>query len=262
MKTQSWKRSLLILLISLAWLMTGCCKTTMAPAKAPDPETTEAPSPLQEMYIKSLRDALNPEPDEIRHDLTAIYPGNPDLVWKEDGGGMLLVVSWVSRDYYSPNLGKTYNTGKYPIWVSAANQLKDFIVKNHPDLKGEALQIRLRQLLGLPPHDKKPFVVEFWVHPNDLFRPAPDNEIDDATAGLNLPADTSPAYRLWFNQLRASSYVMDACETGYPWTQLGYTYDWAGVNDGNEVGLSEFVIKTNADVIVESVTPTEEYFQP
>ncbi len=262
METRSWKRNLVILSISLAWLITGCCKTATAPTAAPESAAAEAPSPLQEMYLESLEDALNPEPDEISHDLTAIYPGAPGLVWKEDGDGMLLMASLVTRDYYSTYIGKPYNTGKYTIWVTAAYQLKDFIVKNHPNLKGEALMMRLRQLNGLPPDVEKPFVVEFWVQPKDLFRPAPDNEIDDATAGLNLPTDATPAYRLWLNQLRAKSYVMDACETGYPWTQLGYTYDWAGVDNGKEVGLSEFVIRTNADVIIKSVTPTEEYFQP
>ncbi|MCP4693801.1 MAG: hypothetical protein GY859_37550 [Desulfobacterales bacterium] len=259
MKTQSWKRGLVILALSLVWLIAGCGKTRQV---APAPSEPETPSPLREMYIKALQDALNPEPHEISRDLTAIVPGNPDLVWKGDGGGMLLVVSWVGKDYYSPYVNKTYNTGKYTVWVTAANEVKEFVAKNHPDLKGEALELRLRQLLGLPPDDKKRFMVEFWVHPEDLFRPAPDNEIDDASAGLNLPADVTPAHRLWFNRLRADSYVMDACQTGYPWTQLGYTYDWAGVNDGSEVGPSEFVIRTNSDVIVKSVTPTEKYFKP
>jgi len=44
----------------------------------------------------------------------------------------------------------------------------------------------------------------------------------------------------------------------YPWTRLGYTYDWG--NPCHEVGLSEFVIKKDAEVIVEDIETVEEYF--
>ena len=34
----------------------------------------------------------------------------------------------------------------------------------------------------------------------------------------------------------------------YPWTRLGYTYDWA--DNGEEYGLSEFVVRKNSEVKV------------
>jgi len=43
----------------------------------------------------------------------------------------------------------------------------------------------------------------------------------------------------------------------YPWTQLGYTYDWG--NPETEVGLSEFVIKTNSKVKVNRIESTLKY---
>ncbi len=44
---------------------------------------------------------------------------------------------------------------------------------------------------------------------------------------------------------------------GYPWTRLGYTYDWG--NPGSEVGLSEFVIQGGATVQVAQVYSTQAY---
>ena len=43
----------------------------------------------------------------------------------------------------------------------------------------------------------------------------------------------------------------------YPWTGLGYTYDWG--NPDSEIGLSEFVILGGSTVGVDAVIPTEEY---
>lgn len=45
----------------------------------------------------------------------------------------------------------------------------------------------------------------------------------------------------------------------YPWTRLGYTYDWG--NAKSRVGLSEFVIRKGARLTVHSVSTTEGYAQ-
>ena len=43
----------------------------------------------------------------------------------------------------------------------------------------------------------------------------------------------------------------------YPWTRLGYAYDWG--NPQSEVGLSEFVIKKGALVQIHAVTFIDDY---
>jgi hypothetical protein len=45
----------------------------------------------------------------------------------------------------------------------------------------------------------------------------------------------------------------------YPWTRLGYTYDWG--SSITEIGLSEFVIKKNSQIIVHEVYDNESYFE-
>jgi hypothetical protein len=55
-----------------------------------------------------------------------------------------------------------------------------------------------------------------------MFRPSPDAEIDDSVAELEFPAGTSQDHMTWITDRMATSYG----EGGYPWTRLGYTYDW------------------------------------
>ena len=215
-----------------------------------------------EVYENALEDARNPEPDEVATDLTAISTDNPELKWQTIAGRPhVKVVSLVSTDkYYRDSLGKNYNTGSHNIWVTAVPDAAEFVStyrSQNDDL--DDLEHRLRQLLGLTPTAQITHFVEFWVDPKDLFRPAADNEVSDRTAGLNLPGDTEDWYRKWFNELRASQYFQSSIPShnAYPWTQLGYTYDWG--KPGAEQGLSEFVIRTAADVVVASITKIGEY---
>jgi hypothetical protein len=45
----------------------------------------------------------------------------------------------------------------------------------------------------------------------------------------------------------------------YPWTGLGYTYDWGS---SNNVGLSEFIVDTGVQVVVRRKLTVEEYCRP
>jgi hypothetical protein len=51
--------------------------------------------------------------------------------------------------------------------------------------------------------------------------------------------------------------VTSYSNTGYPWTRLGYTYDWG--NPKSEIGLSEFVIKNGAPIKIHSVVNADAY---
>ncbi|MBI9092657.1 MAG: hypothetical protein JEZ12_25855 [Desulfobacterium sp.] len=240
------------LFISLTLLLGSC-------GKRPGPVGISTAPPWPQAYDDAIADALNPEPREIAHNLVAITRDNPTLQWKQINGipHVLMVSLTGNTTYYENNVGHPYNTGTYDLWVTASPEMKQ--ICGSLDLTGEQLKMRLRELLGLVPDAGVLAFVEFWVKPGDLFRPAPDNEIDDTTAGLNLPDNTPAWYRKWFNQLRAGQYFQSAepDHNAYPWTQLGYTYDWG--NPQSEQGLSEFVIKENSQVVIQAIHPFGNY---
>lgn len=217
--------------------------------------TAASPEALQQAYLQAVRDAATVEPQEISKNLTPIVETNTNLVWEgQPGSRRVLVLTWTSWNGYDDKVGQSIVTTR-ETWVTAAPELKDFCTTyNSPQSN---LTLRLEQLLGLPPANGKTKFVEMWVAPQDLFRPAPDPEISDQEAGLTFPQSkfltVSEAYVSWFNDLSSQSYG----ENGYPWTRLGYTYDWG--NPNSEVGLSEFVINTGATIEVDAVTSTEDY---
>lgn len=199
---------------------------------------------LYRAYVAAILDMSLPQPWEVSSRLVSIPEDAPArvLTWARDGQFAL---------------GETV-AGR-EIWVTAVPHLRRFCqaLSNRSDLV-----VRLEQRLGLPPASNKSVFVEIQVArpADDLFRPCADPRIDTSTCSLGPPESDAPFdHRNWFLTQYFSSYAQ-AHPTRYPWTSLGYTYDWG--DPSSEEGESEFVIKPAATINVLSITTTEDYCRP
>ena len=279
------RRIRLISLGTLIWVLAACGGGSAEPVN------------LQEQYANAVADARVTLPSKIVRTLTPINNQNTELIWENNVvGSRLLVETWMddAGKYYicSNPSGCSGNTScleggecpsyKYDTWVSVVPELKNFFSAVAPT------PLRIAQLLGLPPEaavagnpKEYKYILELWVAPTDLFRPCPDTEISDTVCELDFPTDafrtedltnmvrvtTGPdygkfmTYRDWFNYQKNYDYTMGS--NPYPWTRLGYTYDW-GSND--HFGLSEFVLhgrKVDGSTIsvgIRAVKTTAAYF--
>ena len=229
--------------LALALFLTLACLGPVSAANYADPA-----------YQAAVADARYPTASHISHDLTPIVAWNPNLVWEGAAGASRVKVAALTRNYYDNSVGRDYALSFGELWVTAAPELRQFF-QNDP--AGPSMG-RLEQLLGLPPDGGYTRIVEFWVDPANLFRPSADPEITDTVAELSLPAgyrsDVAKSYRDWFSATWKSRFETS---TPYPWTQLGYTYDWGS---GDHMGLSEFVIQRSAVVGVVGVWDPLAYF--
>lgn len=240
-------RKACLFLITLSLFLTSCNYISLL-KNVQNPESA---------YQESIVYAMSPEASKVSDALIEIKPENSNLVWKEIyGENYLLVVSYKSNtSYYEAYMDSSfYPTGNYEMWITTAPELH----ARMQELAATDVDQRLNQLLGLPPGSKYGHFVEFWVKPSDLFRPCPDKEIDDSSCELCFPDDVDQAHKEWINANRISRYYECALDDKYPWTQLGYTYDWNPANR-THVGLSEFVIGKNKQIIVKAIYTTEEY---
>ena len=211
---------------------------------------------LQAAFENAVADAAVADPSEISRRLVAITPDNDRLIWDYTAGApRVLVVTWTSYTGYDAQVGQTLTTAR-DTWVTVAPEVQQWVATRRIPAADRTL--RVEELLGVPPHNGKTRFVEFWVAPADLFRPSADPEITDHEAQIDwpVPADyvtISTGYQQWFINQMAVSYGA----AGYPWTRLGYTYDWG--DDRGEFGLSEFVIRSGAVVEIHAVSTNEEY---
>jgi hypothetical protein len=242
-------------------MITGCSKKD--DLVVPDMAT------LKNQYNLAVIDAKTAEPYEIYRNLVAVNyygdstAGTGNLTWSGDSTGKmrLLVVSWMKQGstQYWP-VGKPFKTSNnqaYMSWITTVPEMVDFLKKNH-FTDQPSLHLRIAQMLGMPPDSQNDCFVEFWVYPENLFRPTPDPEITDHEADLYFPSTASQKHKAWF--LNEISIKYDTTSTSaFPWTRLGYTYDWA--NPGQPVGFSEFVVDTSSLVTVKRISSSWEYYQ-
>ena len=202
------------------------------------PDTVELADNLV-LYHNAVVDAMQADYDEILP-LRAIDKTQDEV----------LVATW-HRYPESYPAGQEAEISHGEVWVFTAEEIKEWGAKQ---TETDHMELRLQQLIGLPPQKGYTHFSLLWVDPDDLFRPSPDNEIDDTTVGLSFPENVAEEYQNWFNGNILYSYY----PLRYPWTRLGYTYDWA--DNGTEYGLSEFIIRNNAKVRVEKTYSNEEFF--
>ena len=143
------------------------------------------------------------------------------------------------------------------VWVGAAQEIWQKC-KGHDPV---SLVLRLQELLGLPPQ-KNPKPGNQWhffvfdVDSRDLFRPCPGG-VDTGLSGMprcRLSSDLDPQLdpevthfllQQWWLSHRATVERGRDPELGYPWTGMGWTYDWDPVSKSHR-GVSEFVVKKTA----------------
>ncbi len=250
----------LLCLILIIITFIGCDNTVTMNDSSPKDNA----SSLDELYLKAVADAMYAEPYEISDKLISIVnygdytagPGN--LKWmKVNGQDYVLGLTLVKEKYkqgYVENIGVLDTTGNWESWITVVPELKDFFIYYSVNSKDAGL--RVKQLLGMNWKDENNYFVEMWVRVSDLFRPSADPETNDTKSELYFRADTDSAHIKWFNS--RLGYVYSG-SSPYPWTRLGYTYDWGSKSD--EIGLSEFVVRPNSPYIVQAVYSLEEYIK-
>jgi len=152
------------------------------------------------------------------------------------------------------------------IWVTAVPEVQQ---KCQKFSSGE-LDLSLRELLGLQPEAKIGSFVAMTVRAGDIFRPSPnpvttsgslcDSPDNDSTCGELFPDWVSNDHKSWIANQMLTSYMVSAAHNGaysYPWTRLGYTYNWKPGAD--RYGASEYVIRPGSIVTVTSKTTYGQY---
>lgn len=200
---------------------------------------------LEADFAASLVDAQQIDESEVSHTLMPVSEEDSTQEWTTVGTTRMVLVCafmnhnslkfWAEADTF--RLSK--ETG---VWVTLPSNWTRRS-SEFADLDSVAARYRMVQMLGLPPFSDYDTVVEFYIDPHGLFRPAFDPSINTTTVAPDFPAWADEEYvvgetnfREWFAYNRSMAYVGNyAC----PWTQLGYTYDWH--HGAPREGLSEYI---------------------
>lgn len=247
-------RQLFVLAFATALFSVGCKKDDAPPQ----------PQPTMEMlYDQSITDAMVADSSEVIDTLWPVKPDNQQLQWKTINGQSYVLAATFMRFPGSYPAGDSISNTWGESWVFIPAQMKG---KLGPGLNPSSDTIqRICQLLGLPPRNGRSntHIAEIWVRPEQLVRPAGNPAINTTSAGAALVGNTTAWYSNWFNGNIIYSYyhtLQSATDYHYPWTRLGYTYDWAP-DASSEVGLSEYVLQPSSGIWVEKVQTAGDFFR-
>ena len=204
---------------------------------------------LDELYSLSVEDAVFAEEDEIIP-LVEIDKESSMVSWNEEGDSVLMMTLHKYPDSYPDGSEVSLKWGE--VWTVTEKEFIAWYKENGDNVTDWSL--RLNQLLGMPADNGATHITAMWVKPDALLRPAYETDITkQVTNGFDENNPESDKYIQWFNNNIIHSYF----DSAYPWTRLGYTYDWA--DNGKEYGLSEFLIQKDAEVKVEFTKTISEF---
>ncbi len=225
------------------------------------PELTESVD-CYARYSNALLNAAVALPREVSTHLRPVAPETPGTDWRPftnwvDGtttrwvrvATMKFTGSWAWNNLITPGAHTMSNGWSTEIWVTLYPDVRELL----STYTGTNRTLRMEKVLGLPPRPGTYGVAEFYVDPKYLFRPAVSPDIHSSSCGLapepsspylaaNPLQGISPGYAAWFNYtLDTRGYAAADLDNSWPWTRLGYTFDYENTAD-SPFGPSEYVV--------------------
>lgn len=194
-----------------------------------------------DLYEIAIVDVIKAEENEIM----------PLVVIPKDIDRILLITFHRYPESYPANEEITLDWGE--VWTFTADEIDEWYDLNNGGVTD--WELRFKQLIGLPADKEYTHFTAMWVSPDDIIRPAYNTDISSDSMTIELPEDIDDEYVEWFENNIINSYFYS--QYFYPWTRLGYTYDWADNN--NDYGLSEFLVLPDSHVVIEFTLSTEEF---
>lgn len=229
-------------------LLAAACAPAAPTGPAPAPASSRDAGVLQALFDSAITVAAVYRPEHV-------LPLRPALAGAD---GRVRVATYTSWSGYRPD---TTLTLARDVWVTVVPEVRDSCRTFRDDVT-----LRLEQLLGLPPGAGYDRIAELSVRVEDLFRPAADPAVGTTRpcpdsvsggCGTRFPAGVDTAHMAW---MASAALNLWRIPQGYPWTRLGYTYNW---HPGSpRYGASEYVVRAGSAVRVLTVAPTAEYCRP
>ena len=225
--------------------------------------------------------------NRLTGDLLQVTGSGDGNTWKNIGGRDKVLVSTICNypGYDRATFGQTGETqvlNTYgDVWVALEPERSAALHALFPQgsANTESVQARMLQYTGIPTAQTSDRVVEMFVDPTDknaagthetgMFRPTPNVEISAQPTNLEWSAGAEAAWEFGGGaQKTPKQWIIDnsahnfgaASVPPYPWTGLGYTYDWGEGADDNHRGGTEFILSgQNNTASVSAVVSTGSY---
>lgn len=244
-----WRFPVIIVLILM--LLVGIVVGVVAHKSSPKPAANdEQPPTLTELFDAAVADAVRADTDEIKPLVTLTAEDERCSI--DDNGKVTLVVWHNVPDIYVK--GQNVDLGGHDVWTFTDKEILAWAKDHKKEIKSESGVLRLEQLIGLPENTGYTHFSVLKVDASKVIRPAYQTDPTKDEMSTSFTTEPDETYLTWFNSNILSSYFDGQA---YPWTRLGYTYDWA--EGSGEYGLTEFLIPGTSTVTVVDTYTNEDF---
>lgn len=244
-------------------------------------------APFEALYGQAVRNAqanlAHAQSPPSAAGLWDLDADNANLLWSgEPGRSLVQVTTFTKASYYQSYTPGQALSAAVDLWVLPAPQMRAEVPAEDPLTTALNPWLATSMYLGLPPANTNNAVVTLWVDPGWMLRPAIDTAIDrhDQDASFFLTLQTVPtvsttatprdapapgfasasSYVEWFLERQSAIFDFSIKGGPYPWTGLGYTYDWNPAA-ADVVGGSEFLVPRGSPAVFVSLTPVTQYYR-
>ncbi len=188
----------------------------------------------EELYANAVHDSQIVKRSKL-HDLVTLNLDDPSVIYI--GNKVLMATFHNAPKFYQKDHDEKLSINA--LWLVSYKELETKLSKN-----SNCSNKRIIQILGAKVGSSYSHLSLLLIDPNKLIRPAylQDPFVNAMTLTLST---NDKSFERWFNDMKSKQ--------DYPWTALGYTYDWG--SHGDVYGLSEFILRKNDYYhVVESTT--------
>jgi hypothetical protein len=197
-------------------------------------------------YQAAVNETNSPQVNQQSANLITIKAGDP-----------VAFVSWVTKGTREkfPKKSKdelltdAWIASPQELWLTVVPEIKTFCQTfgNSPGATSEGLRERLEEKLGLPPATRYEYFVELLVEEpsKHVIRPCWDRAIDKADCPAWMPSNVDVDQKAFIDATWNSQHNPQN-PMQYPWTRLGYTFDWGNAAGSDftfvRFGATEFYV--------------------
>ena len=200
-----------------------------------------------DLFYIAYQSVLDIKEENIRP-LVNLNKDDKRTIWNDNGEVLLFTLHHNLESYA---VGKSGAVEGEEIWLYSTKEMRDWYMLNKMNTFDRT--IRLKQLLGKDYNSKDTYVSTLWINPNKVYRPAFVNDVNKDMQ-TSFDDTVSSWFKEWFRKSEIYSYETNK----YPWTRLGYSFDWG--SDSDRYGLSEFISFNGSQFTVDKTLTIEHFY--
>ena len=249
----------IVFFIFISLLLSACTPPVGTPGDMLRVKSQFAFYNLNAQYQRAVNDAKTISPLYLRDDLIIIDNKFLDkrlVTTKIQNKEMVLVATFLKKDYLPYWMIRDPFKLDFDSFVTIPGEWEDK-AEDFLKLDDAALHDRIIKKVGMHYLSENSHFVVFYADAEAMIRPAYNPDISSKMTYLGYSESATLNFKHWLDKKISDAYDKAPY---FPFTRLGYTYDWGSKNPRKD-GLTEFVVPKGTLIKVKNILSYQDFIK-